>query len=77
MSSLHERAFFHEGMREFQDDFDGRKVADAIERHRKHYSFWDDEREWVQGAGRLFDSRASRIVRTIVILTRREPRAKR
>jgi hypothetical protein len=77
MSSLHERAFFHEGTREFQDDFDGRKVADAIERHRKHYSFWDDERSGYKARDALFDSRASRIVRTIVILTRREPRAKR
>jgi uncharacterized protein len=48
MSSLQERAFFHEGMREFQDELDGRRVADAIERHRKHYAFWDDEREWIQ-----------------------------
>ena len=48
MSSLQERAFFHEGMRELQDEFDGRRVADAIERHRKHYSFWDDERELIQ-----------------------------
>jgi hypothetical protein len=56
MSSLQERAFFHAGMREFQDEFDGRKVADAIERHRKHYSLWDAERELIQGA-QFFSSR--------------------
>ncbi|MFB6421188.1 MULTISPECIES: pyridoxamine 5'-phosphate oxidase family protein [Bradyrhizobium] len=54
MSSLADRPFFHEGMREFQDEFDGRRVAEAIERHRKHYSFWDDEREWIEGAQFFF-----------------------
>jgi hypothetical protein len=54
MSSLQERGFFHEGMREFQDEFDGRRVADAIERHRKHYSFWDDERELIQSTPFFF-----------------------
>jgi len=54
MSSLQERVFFHEGMRAFQDEFDGRRVADAIERHRKHYSFWDDERELIQGTQFFF-----------------------
>jgi len=54
MSSLQEREFFHEGMREFQDDFDGRRVADAIERHRKHYSFWDDERQLIQSTQFFF-----------------------
>jgi len=37
-------------MRELQDGSDGRKVADAIERHRRHHSFWDDVREWIEGA---------------------------
>ena len=54
MSSLQERAFFHAGMREFQYEFDGRKVADAIERHRKHYSLRDAERELIQGAQFFF-----------------------
>ena len=30
-------------MREFQELFDGVRTADAIEKHRKHYEFWDDE----------------------------------
>jgi len=54
MSSFQRREFFHEGMREFQDEFDGRRVADAIERHRKHYYFWDDERELIQSTQFFF-----------------------
>ena len=42
-----ERALYHEGMSELQDRFDGRRVAEAIERHRKHYEFWDDEKELI------------------------------
>jgi predicted pyridoxine 5'-phosphate oxidase superfamily flavin-nucleotide-binding protein len=51
---MEQRLFFHEGMREFQDRFDGRRVAEAIERHRKHYEFWEDEREWIQSAQFFF-----------------------
>ncbi|SDJ53932.1 hypothetical protein SAMN05216338_105336 [Bradyrhizobium sp. Rc2d] len=40
-------------MREFQDEFDGRRVANAIERHRKHYSLCD-ELEWIRGAQFFF-----------------------
>lgn len=43
-----ERPFFHDGMREFQDRFDGRRVAEAIEKNRKHYEFWDTERELIE-----------------------------
>lgn len=49
-----ERPFFHEGMREFQDRFDGRRVAEAIERHRKHYEFWDDEKALIASAQFFF-----------------------
>ena len=35
-------------MREFQDRFDGRRTAEAIEAKRKHYDFWDDERQWIE-----------------------------
>ena len=45
MNDFKERDFFHEGMREFQDLFDGRRTAEAIEKNRKHYEFWDDEKE--------------------------------
>ena len=43
MDNFKNRSFFHEGMREFQELFDGVRTADAIEKHRKHYEFWDDE----------------------------------
>ena len=43
-----QRPFYHEGMSELQDRFDGRRVAEAIERHRKHYEFWDDEKELIE-----------------------------
>ena len=31
MNDFNEREFFHEGMRRFQDLFDGRRTAEAIE----------------------------------------------
>ena len=45
-----ERPFFHDGMREFQDRFDGRRVAEAIEARRKHYDFNDEDRELISSA---------------------------
>ena len=44
MNDFRNRDFFHEGMREFQDLFDGRRTAEAIETNRKHYEFWEDEK---------------------------------
>ena len=35
-------------MRHFQDLFDGRRTAEAIEKHRKHYKFWDDEKDLIR-----------------------------
>ena len=49
-----ERPFFHEGMRDFQDRFDGRRVAESIEAKRKHYEFWDDEKELIQSSPFFF-----------------------
>ena len=49
-----ERAFYHEGMSELQDRFDGRRVAEAIERHRKHYEFWDDEKALIESSPFFF-----------------------
>ena len=43
MDNFKNRSFFHEGMREFQELFDGVTTANAIEKNRKHYEFWDDE----------------------------------
>ena len=49
-----QRPFFHEGMRDLQDRFDGRRVAEAIEGKRKHYEFWDDEKEMMQNSAFFF-----------------------
>ena len=49
-----DRPFFHEGMRDFQDRYDGRRVAEAIEAKRKHYEFWDDEKELIQSSSFFF-----------------------
>ncbi len=49
-----DRDFFHEGMRNFQDKTDGRRTAEAIEKHRKHYEFWDDEKEMIASAQFFF-----------------------
>ena len=54
MSHPENRDFYHEGMRNFQDNFDGRRTADALEKHRKHYEFWDDEIELIQGSKFFF-----------------------
>ena len=48
------RQFFHEGMRIFQDMFDGRRTADALEKNRKHYEFWDDEVELIESSQFFF-----------------------
>jgi len=45
MTTPENRPFFHAGMRAIQDEKDGRRTADAIERNRKHYSFWDKSGE--------------------------------
>jgi hypothetical protein len=54
MDEFAERDFFHEGMRAFQDELDGRRTAEAIEKHRKHYEFWDDERAMIEGCQFFF-----------------------
>ena len=54
MNNFKERDFFHDGMREFQDFFDGRRTADAIEKNRKHYEFWDDEKELIKNSKFFF-----------------------
>ena len=42
-----ERAFFHDGMRELQDRYDGRRLADAISGVRLHSVFSDDDRAMI------------------------------
>jgi hypothetical protein len=51
---LLDRPFYHEGMRELQDHFDGRRVADALFEHRTHNEFWPDEVEMIREAPFFF-----------------------
>ncbi|MEI6158505.1 MAG: pyridoxamine 5'-phosphate oxidase family protein, partial [Roseococcus sp.] len=48
------RPFYHDGMREWQDRTDGRRVADALEAHRLHREFWADDREMIEAAPFFF-----------------------
>jgi hypothetical protein len=32
-------------MRELQDRYDGRRVADGLEKHRLHFEFWEQDRK--------------------------------
>ncbi len=45
---------YHDGMRELQDRYGGRKVADAIEKHRKHLEFTDEDRALIESAPFFF-----------------------
>ena len=44
---MEQPSMFHPGMRALQDEFDGRRVADALEAHRKHRDFLPDEVELI------------------------------
>jgi predicted pyridoxine 5'-phosphate oxidase superfamily flavin-nucleotide-binding protein len=46
--------FYHDGMRELQDRFDGRRVADQLADHRRRYDFWDADRKMIETAPFLF-----------------------
>jgi hypothetical protein len=48
------REFYSPEMRALQDARDGRRVADALETHRLHDRFWDDEREMIAAAPFFF-----------------------
>jgi uncharacterized protein len=49
MTDPTERApFYHDGMRELQDRFDGRRVADGLEKHRLHFEFWEQDRKLIE-----------------------------
>ena len=50
MNDFKERDFFHEGMRHFQDILDGQRTAEAIEKNRKHYEFWDEEKKIIKNS---------------------------
>jgi predicted pyridoxine 5'-phosphate oxidase superfamily flavin-nucleotide-binding protein len=59
MTMMNERPFYHEGMRRLQDRYDGRRVADALNKHRTHYAFWPDEEEMIRQAPFFFIASAS------------------
>ena len=41
---MDDRPFYHDDMRDLQDRFDGRRVAEALEKHRIRSDFWDADR---------------------------------
>jgi predicted pyridoxine 5'-phosphate oxidase superfamily flavin-nucleotide-binding protein len=45
---------YHDGMRELQDRYKGRKVADRLEEHRKHGVFTDEDKEYIETAPFFF-----------------------
>ena len=46
--------FYHDGMREMQDRFDGRRVADGLEKNRVHREFWEQDRKLIEAASFFF-----------------------
>ena len=50
MSNFKERDFFHEGMRNFQNIFDGQRTEEANEKNRTHYKFWDEEKKIIKNS---------------------------
>lgn len=48
------RDFYSPEMRRLQDARDGRRVADALEKHRLHSAFWEDERAMIGAAPFFF-----------------------
>jgi len=45
---------YHKGMRELQDQYGGRKVADRLEEHRKHKEFTKEDKDFVESAPFFF-----------------------
>jgi hypothetical protein len=45
---------FHEGNRALQDKFDGRRLADSLERNRRHATFTDADRSVIEMAPLFF-----------------------
>lgn len=46
--------FYHEGMRELQDRYEGRAVADRLEQHRRRTEFNDDDIAFIQSVPFFF-----------------------
>ena len=47
-------SMYHDGMRELQDRYGGRKVADRIEQRRRHTTFTDDDKAFIESAPFFF-----------------------
>lgn len=45
---------FHSGHRAMQDRFDGRRVADALEKHRRLAEFGEEQRDLIEGSAFFF-----------------------
>ena len=45
---------YHEGNRALQDRFDGRRLADSLERNRRHETFTDADRAFIESAPFFF-----------------------
>src|ERR1700759_5270138 len=52
--SIARAPFYHDGMRELQDRFDGRRVADGLQKHRLHFEFWEQDRKLIREARFFF-----------------------
>ncbi|MEM6495731.1 MAG: pyridoxamine 5'-phosphate oxidase family protein [Pseudomonadota bacterium] len=51
--------FFHSGMRELQDRYEGREVPDRLEQHRMRTEFNDEDRKFIESSPFFFLSTAS------------------
>jgi predicted pyridoxine 5'-phosphate oxidase superfamily flavin-nucleotide-binding protein len=47
-------SMYHEGMRALQDRYGGRKVADRLEEHRKHVTFNEEDKAFIESAPFFF-----------------------
>ena len=47
-------SMYHDGMRELQDRYKGRKVADRLEEHRKHCEFTEEDKEYIESVPFFF-----------------------
>lgn len=47
-------SMFHDGHRELQDKFDGRRMADALEKHRRFSEFREQDVAFIEGAEFFF-----------------------
>lgn len=52
--SLTLKSMFHDGHRELQDRFDGRRLSDALEKHRRLPGFRDEDKAFIEEAEFFF-----------------------